>query len=195
MGRESAGAWSTGLLLSKEDTMSRLSISVGIGALALLLGAPALVCAQDEPKEEPKAEPRQEEVKPPKQDEPKAAPKDQPKATKDDSKPPKESKAEKQEEAQQGNAQGSHPAGSSGHIPDKEFKSHFGRSHTVVINQPVIVEGQPRFQYSGYWFVISQPWPVGWAYSDQCYIDYVDGEYVLFDLLHPGVSIVLLVVM
>jgi len=35
---------------------------------------------------------------------------------------------------------------------------------------------------------------VGWAYADDCYIDFIDGEYVLIDLLHPGVQIVLVVV-
>jgi hypothetical protein len=55
--------------------------------------------------------------------------------------------------------------------------------------------GQPRFQSGGYWFVIAEPWPVGWAYTDQCYIDYVDGEYFLFDLLHPGVRLAITVVL
>lgn len=81
-----------------------------------------------------------------------------------------------------------------GRIPDDQFRAHFGREHTVVIHQPVVVSGQPRFQFGGYWFAISQPWPAGWAYTDDCYIDYVDGEYFLFDLLHPGVRIALIVV-
>jgi hypothetical protein len=37
-----------------------------------------------------------------------------------------------------------------------------------VINRPVIVENRPRFQYRGYWFEIVDPWPVGWAYTDDC---------------------------
>ncbi|MFZ0813982.1 MAG: hypothetical protein WAM78_00615, partial [Candidatus Sulfotelmatobacter sp.] len=82
-----------------------------------------------------------------------------------------------------------------GHIPDDKFRASFGRQHTVVINRPVIVEGQPRFQYGGYWFNIVDAWPVGWAYTDQCYIDYVDGEYFLFDLLHPGARVAIVVVM
>jgi len=57
-----------------------------------------------------------------------------------------------------------------------------------------VVEGQPRFQYGGYWFALSDAWPVGWAYTDDCYIDYIDGEYVLIDLLHPGVQIALIAV-
>jgi hypothetical protein len=64
-----------------------------------------------------------------------------------------------------------------------------------VINKTTVVNGQPRFQYSGYWFTIVDPWPVGWAYTDQCYIDYIDGQYFLFDLLHPGVQIAIVVVM
>jgi hypothetical protein len=39
------------------------------------------------------------------------------------------------------------------------------------------------------------PWPVGWGYGDDCYIDYIDGEYFLFDLLHPGVRIAIIVVL
>ena len=64
-----------------------------------------------------------------------------------------------------------------------------------MINRPVIVENRPRFQYRGYWFEIVDPRPVGWAYTDDCYIDYIDGEYFLFDLLHPGVRIAVFVVM
>ena len=86
------------------------------------------------------------------------------------------------------------PAGKSARIPEDRFRQHFGRQHTVVINRPVVVEGQPRFQYGGYWFVISDPWPPEWAYTDECYIDDVDGEYYLYDLMHPGVRIALFVV-
>lgn len=176
---------------------------VGIGVLSLMLGVPAVMFAQDkpdEPRPEPKAQddakPPKDEAKPPKAEQPKPASKQ------DEMKPPKDSKTDRQDEAkpapgreQQGNEAAARPAGKSAHIPDNKFKANFGRSHTVVINQPVIVQGQPRFQYGGYWFVIADPWPGDWAYTDQCYIDYVDGEYVLYDLLHPGVSIVLTVVM
>ena len=62
---------------------------------------------------------------------------------------------------------------------------------TLSAARPSVVNGQPTFQYGGYSFVLVDPWPVGWAYSDDCYIDYVDGEYFLFDLVHPGVRIAL----
>jgi hypothetical protein len=160
--------------------MTKLFASAGIAVLSLLLGVPAAVHAQDEDK-------------PPKQVEPKPEPKRQ-----EEAKPPKQEPNKQSEEAKpQDHRDQAHgkPAGKSARIPDDKFREHFGRQHTVVIRQPVIVEGQPRFQYGGYWFVISDPWPAEWAYTDQCYIDYVDGDYFLFDLLHPGVRVALFVTM
>jgi hypothetical protein len=86
------------------------------------------------------------------------------------------------------------PAAKNARIPDDKFRAHFGRSHTFRA-QTVIVQGRPQFQYGGYSFTLVDPWPVGWAYSDDCYIDYIDGEYFLFDLLHPGVRIAVTVVL
>lgn len=188
----------------------RLLTTAGIGVLTLLLGIPA-VSAQDDAK--PKAdEPRQEAspdmAKPAqqapadkdkqemKQDQNNQLTKEDKKEQKDDAKAAKENGGATTNDRQMNGAQAhAHPAnGQSGHIPDNDFKAHFGRQHNFVINHPTIVQGQPRFQYGGYWFVISQPWPAGWAYTDSCYIDYVDGEYILFDLLHPGVQVVLVVV-
>lgn len=88
-----------------------------------------------------------------------------------------------------------HPAGKGGHIPDEKFRSSFGRSHTFHPSRPVIVNNQPTFVYGGYSFIMVDPWPAEWAYTDDCYIDYVDGEYFLFDVLHPGVRIALFVSM
>jgi len=167
--------------------------------LISLLGGSGLIYAQDQneakpPQEEPRPEatkpahdeatsPRQDDVKPPKQDEVKP-PRDENKpVNQEDAKPSK-----KADQAQRADNQ-------RGRIPDDKFRAHFGRQHTLVINKTTVVNGQPRFQYSGYWFTIVDPWPVGWAYTDQCYIDYIDGQYFLFDLLHPGVQIAIVVVM
>jgi len=87
------------------------------------------------------------------------------------------------------------PAGKSAHIPEDRFRSNFGRSHTFVVQRPVVVEGGPGFVYGGYSFVFVDPWPADWAYTDDCYVDYIDGEYFLFDVLHPGVRIALFVVL
>ena len=173
--------------------------------LSVSLGASALVYAQEEKQQEDK--PRQEEPK--KQDEAK------PLRQQDEMRPPKQDERDKkmqqQDEKQQMRKQGqepqnnermqgrqhagnAHPAGKGGHIPEDKFRAHFGRGHTFTA-KTVIVAGQPQFSYSGYTFELVDAWPVGWAYSDDCYIDYIDGEYFLFDLLHPGVRIAVFVVM
>jgi hypothetical protein len=185
----------------KGDKIMKLTAVVRIFVLISLLGATALVYAQDQQndakpsQEEPRPEttkpahdetsaPRQqEEAKPPKQDEVKPPRDDGKRAIQEDAKPSKQA-----EHAQRADNQ-------NGRIPDDKFRAHFGRQHTLVIRRTTIVEGQPRFQYSGYWFTIVDPWPVDWAYTDQCYIDYIDGEYFLFDLLHPGVRIAIVVVL
>ena len=176
--------------------MRNLWIVTAIGTLSMLWAVPAPVWVQDqekpprqeepkpEPKAEPRAEPRQQEEKPQKQEE---------------TKPQKHENKQHQEDARQQERperNAARPAGGkSVHIPDDKFRAHFGRQHTVVIRQPVIVEGQPRFQFGGYWFVIADPWPADWSYMDDCYVDYIDGEYFLFDLLHPEVRVVLFVMM
>ena len=94
----------------------------------------------------------------------------------------------------QSSGQGSMDHRGGGRIPDDTFRANFGRQHTFVVQRPTTVEGQPRFQYGGYWFTLSDAWPVGWDYTDTCYIDYIDGEYFLFDLAHPGVRLAIVVV-
>ena len=74
-------------------------------------------------------------------------------------------------------------------ISDEHFREHFGREHHFAVRHVTVVEGRPRFEYGGYRFEIAQPWPAGWAYTDDCYIDFIDGEYYLFNLRHPGVRV------
>ena len=74
-------------------------------------------------------------------------------------------------------------------IDDEHFKAHFGHEHHFAIRHVEVVGGRPHFAYGGYNFEIAQPWPGGWSYNDNCYIDYVDGGYYLFNLKHPGVRI------
>jgi len=88
---------------------------------------------------------------------------------------------------------GDHRGG--GRIPEDKFKSNFGRQHTFKVSRPTVVGGQPQFQYGGYTFNIIGAWPVEWSYDDAVYVDYINGEYFLFDLAHPGVSVAIVVVM
>jgi hypothetical protein len=153
-----------------EDAM-RVFRFLNLAILSGLVGCSALVYAQDDKPQQEDKPPRQEEAKP------------QPKQEKQDEK-----------QAQKEQAEHARPVGKSAHIPDDKFRAHFGRSHTFTA-RTVIVEGRPQFQYGGYSFQIVDAWPVGWAYTDDCYIDYIDGEYFLFDLLHPGIRVAVFVVM
>jgi len=34
-----------------------------------------------------------------------------------------------------------------------------------------------------------QPWPDGWYYTDNVYVDFIGGEYVLINPYYPGVQV------
>jgi len=176
---------------------------MGAGLLGLMLGTSATVKAQDDAKPQQEqakpddAKPMQDDAKPMKHDEAKPD-KNEKQQEKQDEKQNKDmTKQNKEQDRPMQNAGGDHAARASAQgsqkIPDAKFKSNFGRQHTFKV-RTTVVQGQPRFQYSGYWFTLSSPWPGGWAYTDDCYIDYIDGEYVLIDLLHPGVEIPVVVI-
>jgi primosomal protein N' len=74
----------------------------------------------------------------------------------------------------------------SGRIPDDRFHANFGRGHNFHMGNPVLVGGYSRFQYGGFWFGFVQPWPSGWYYTDDVYIDYVDGGYYMYNPYYPG---------
>jgi hypothetical protein len=74
----------------------------------------------------------------------------------------------------------------SGRIPDDRFHANFGRGHDFHMGNPVLVGGYSRFQYGGFWFGFVQPWPADWYYTDDVYIDYVDGGYYMYNPYYPG---------
>jgi len=102
--------------------------------------------------------------------------------------------AQPQQSAQNGQQARAPRAENQRRISDHDFHAHFGHDHHFRPGRVEIFEGRPRFSYSGYFFELDQPWPAGWAYDDDCYVDYIDGDYWLFDLLHPGVRVMLVVV-
>jgi len=57
----------------------------------------------------------------------------------------------------------------------------------------MVVGGYPRFQYSGFWFSVVDPWPEYWSRTwyetDDIYIDYVNDGYYMYNRSHPGVGI------
>jgi hypothetical protein len=86
-------------------------------------------------------------------------------------------------------------ARSGSRIPDERFRSNFGREHSFRIGQPTMVGGYSRFQYGGYWFGFVQPWPDGWYYTDDVYVDYIDGSYYLCNPDYPGAQVAISVVL
>ncbi len=86
-------------------------------------------------------------------------------------------------------------------IPDNRYNGYFGSGHAFVIySQPyMVVGGFPRFQYSGYWFTLVDPWPSSWAnnwyQNDNIYVVYADGGYYMYNQSYPGVGIAISVSM
>jgi hypothetical protein len=80
-------------------------------------------------------------------------------------------------------------------IPDDQFRSHFGREHHFHVQRTQIVNvSQPVVVFGGFSFQLIDAWPADWSFDDDCYIDEVDGEYFLFDALHPGVRVAVFIV-
>jgi len=177
----------------------------------LVLGISSVVAAQEPEREKPaepeapKAAPapraehpapatRQEEPKPEKQDRQEEKPQKQEndRGAKEAARPDHEEKGAKEQTARGG------PSGRGAHIPDPKFKANFGRQHSFAVNrvitQRTVVVNQTQFVYGGYTFMFADPWPADWAYTDDCYIDYVNDEYVLVDLAHPGMFLTLIVI-
>jgi hypothetical protein len=90
---------------------------------------------------------------------------------------------------QRGDDRDQHSDRGHGRIPDDRFRASFGREHHFRVER---VENR-RFQYGGYWFTFNDEWPAAWLYTDDFYIDYVDGNYYLIDLTHPGIQLLLIV--
>lgn len=86
-------------------------------------------------------------------------------------------------------------------IPDDRFRGRFGPDHGFKIGTLpfMVVRGNPRFQYNGYWFSSVDPWPEYWANdwydTDDVYVDYVDNGYYLFNRSYPGSGIAISVSM
>ena len=85
------------------------------------------------------------------------------------------------------------------YIPQDRFSLHFGRQHWFRLHsRPIIYMGYPRFSYSGFSFLLLDPWPEYWAENwyeaDDVYIDYDDGYY-LYNRRSPSVRLALTVIL
>jgi hypothetical protein len=194
--------------------MKILSKVVSVSTLSLFLGVSGWMLAQEQHEEaKPNDESRPAASKPAHDEKAKPAHEDKrgdnakPQEQHETGKVPEqtEDKAMRQENTKRGDrnehssqtqmqAQGGDHRGG-GRIPEDKFRSNFGRQHTFKVSRPTVVGGQPQFQYGGYAFNIIGAWPVDWSYDDAVYVDYINGEYFLFDLAHSGVSVAIVVVM
>jgi hypothetical protein len=170
-------------------------------AFAIAVVAITTIAWTQEPRQE--AKPEQQEVKPPKEQPKENSPKldreqkENGQPNRNDAKPAEEQSGDKAQSKDMAHDRHAKPAGKSAHIPDDKFKSHFGKEHTFTVTQVVhektVQPGQTRFIYGGYSFIILDPWPSEWLLSDSCYVEFVDDEYFLFDVLHPGIRVALFV--
>jgi hypothetical protein len=201
--------------------MKRIGV-LSTAVLLLLVGSTASAYARQEqheeeskPENKPEAKPakpeetkpvKQEATKPEKQQE--AQPAKQEAAKPEKQQPakaqPEPARANNQQHAQRTPAEEKKQravpalrlsARGSARIPDDRFRANFGREHVFVISQPVMVGGYSRFQYGGFWFGFVQPWPVGWYYTDDVYVDYIDGGYYLYNPYYPDARVSISVVL
>ena len=76
-------------------------------------------------------------------------------------------------------------------IPEDRYHGYFGAEHAFrIYTYPVvIVGGDPRFQYGGFWFSAVDPWPeywsANWYDNDDVYITYADDGYYLYNRRYP----------
>jgi hypothetical protein len=178
--------------------------------LFLLPGAIATAYAQEH-EQEKKPEQKQQEAKPAKESQ-KAKPAKQQAVHQQQAKPAKQPQqaaheqkakpvkqqavhqqkpepAKQQQRGQHEQASRGQAAGGHGSIPEAKFRSNFGSSHTFHVNRSNWAGGSGRFQYGGYWFNAVDPWPVAWLYTDNVYVDFLNGGYFLCNPVHPGVYI------
>lgn len=79
-------------------------------------------------------------------------------------------------------------------IPDDRFRASFGREHRFHVDRDrVYSQPQPVVVYGGYSFQLVDAWPRDWSFDDDCYVDYYDGQYWLYDANRPGMRIAVVV--
>jgi hypothetical protein len=176
----------------------KLTTELSTAILLVLAGSIVPAFAQEHEKqpeqkqEQAKPAQHQQQAKPANhtqqaQRQPKAKPQQQPQhAARQQQAKPGQQTQRAQETQRTSHAQ---PAAAHGRIPEDRFRSSFGRTHTFHVNRSEFANGSGRFQYGGFWFNAAAPWPAGWLYTDNVYVDYLNGGYFLCNPVHPGVYI------
>ena len=179
----------------------KLAVLMTTAVLSLTLVAAAPAFAQEKhEQEEQKAQPAQEEKKtqPEKSakqaEKPSAQPGKNAKQENNNAKPAeKNAKQENNARPAQNNGQQQKQqrAGNNGggRIPQERFQANFGREHTFRVTENDY--RSHRFQYGGYWFGFSDPWPSNWLYTEDVFVVDIDGVYYLCNASYPGVNLAL----
>lgn len=80
-------------------------------------------------------------------------------------------------------------------IPEDRFRASFGPRHTLRLRRDEVINNpRPIITYGGYSFELLEPWPAEWSFDNDCYIDFVDDQYYLFNPARPGMRVALVVV-
>jgi hypothetical protein len=171
--------------------------------LSLSIAAPVYAQEQHEQQEEQKDKPAQEEKK----TQPEKAAKPENKNTQQEEKNAQQDRNKNQEQknaqqeknnqqeqksSQQRSPQQAQPERAQaghGRIPDDRYRANFGREHTFHVSQGDYQNH--RFQYGGYWFGFSDPWPSNWLYTQDVFVVDINGIYYLCNPMYPGVNIAL----
>ena len=163
-------------------------------AILILFPGVIVPAFAQEHEQEKQPEQKQQEAKPAqRQQQKKPATRTQQAQRQQKAKPAQQQHAARQPKAaparQQQRASRAQPAAGHGSIPEDRFRASFGRGHTFHVNRSAFANGSGRFQYGGFWFNAVGPWPAGWLYTDNVYVDYLNGGYFLCNPAHPGVYI------
>jgi hypothetical protein len=167
-----------------------MKLAVSTALLILLLGTTASVYAQEKGQDDhSEAKPAESHAAPAQQRQAKPAAAKQPQAKPAAKQQTKTAKSAPPQRTQQAAkpVRAKNGGGSHGRISDAHYASNFGSGHNFHVNQGEY--NSRRFSYGGYSFGFLDPWPVGWGYSDDVYVVYVDGGYYMCDVVHPGVRL------
>jgi len=74
-------------------------------------------------------------------------------------------------------------------IPDERFHASFGREHHFHVHR-----GERTFAFGGYSFELVDVWPVSWSFDDDVFVEFIDDEYYLVDVVHPELRVLVIVV-
>jgi len=81
-----------------------------------------------------------------------------------------------------------------GRFNDRYYASHFGASHAVMFGTPGLWVGTPfasPFWWGGFQWGFGPGifWPEAWGMGDGCFIEYLDGGYVLANPAFPDTTL------